>query len=162
MQFVSSVYSCLEHKLFSVGVFLDMSKAFDSLNHKILLAKLKNIGVRGVPLELFASYLSNRSQFVYCNNSSSSFQTIVKGVPQGSILGPIMFLIYINDIVHASSKFSFVIYADDTILLISDKSLNTLHLNLNSELQHISQWMKSNKLTLNVTKTNYIYFKTVH
>lgn len=104
-----------------------MSKAFDSLDHTILLAKLKNVGVRGVPLELFTSYLSNRSQFVYCNSLSSNLKLITKGVPQGSILGQILFLIYINDIVCASSKFEFVIYTDDTNLLMSEKSLEALH-----------------------------------
>ena len=124
VQFISNVYKYLERKHFVGGVFLDLSKAFDSLCHKILLKKLSNFGIRGLPLKLFESYITNRSQAVYCNSTYSSFKTIVKGVPQGSILGPILFLIYINDIVHASNKFKFTIYADDTNLLLEDESLD--------------------------------------
>ena len=105
----------------TLGVFLHLSKAFDSLDHKILSAKLENIGVRGVPLKL------------YCNSLPSPFKSITKRVAQGSILAPILFVTYINDFIYASSKFTFIIYADDSNLSIADKSLNALHSNLRSE-----------------------------
>ena len=129
-----------------------------------MLSKLHHYGVRGIPLKLFESYLSNRSQSVYCNFTHSSFRAISKGVPQGSIIGPTLFLIYINDIVNASTKFDFTIYADDTNLLIHNSNINTLHANLITELRKINCWTKLNNLSLNVAKTNYIFFhnRSVH
>lgn len=159
LQFVNDIYNFLEAKFYVVGIFIDLSKAFDSLNHSILINKLNNIGISGVPLQLLCSYLGNRSQQVYCNNTFSQFIPISRGVPQGSVIGPILFLIYINDICNASSKFKFTIYADDTSLLIADKDINSLHSNINLELNLVHQWIKSNNLKLNVSKTNYILFQ---
>lgn len=121
---------------------MDLSKAFDSLSHRILLDKLENFGIRGTPLNFFKNYLHNRKQLVYYNNQYSNIRTIQKGVPQGSILGPILFLIYINDI-NSSNKFKFILYADDTNLLLADKNINSLHLNLQEELDLVMKWLKS-------------------
>ncbi len=151
LHFVNNVYKYLEEKYYVFGVFLDLSKAFDSLNHKILLDKLQHIGIRGLPLQLFSSYLQNISQYVFLN--------ITKGVPQGSVLGPILFIIYMNNIINASSRFKFTMYVDDTNLLIADKDITSLHLHLSSELNSVSQWLKSNELKLNVKKTNCIFFQ---
>ena len=120
---------------------MDLSKAFDSLDHDILLQKLEMIGIRGVPLDLFKSYLSCRKQSVFCNHIFSPFKSIYKGVPQGSVLGPTLFLIYINDIVNASSNLQFIVYADDTTVVLKDKNINSLHVNLISELENISSWI---------------------
>ena len=117
------------------------------------------MGIRGTPHQLFKNYISHRSQYVYCNSSSSSSKPINKDVPQGSILGPILFLIYINDIVHSSSKFRFTVYADDTNLLLADSNINSLHQNLQLELFLINSWLESNNLNLNIAKTNYILFQ---
>ena len=103
----------------SISIFLDLSKAFDTLNHKILLNKLKYYGIEGVPLQLFKSYLTNRTQFVEIDDIKSDTLHIATGVPQGSILGPLLFIIYINDFSESSQVFNFIPYADDTTLLSS-------------------------------------------
>ena len=159
LQFVSNVYKCLEEKHFVVGIFIDLSKAFDTIDHNILLYKLNNIGIRGVTHRLFQSYLCNRTQSVYCNKKYSQIQHISQGVPQGSILGPILFLVYINDIINASTKIDFTIYADDTTLLMKDTNILTLHEIVTTELNNIDLWIKSNNLKLNVNKTSYIFFQ---
>ena len=159
IQFTNIVHSYLENKHHVVGIFIDLSKPFDSLNHMILLNKLKHKGIRGVPLQLFKNYLKNRTQSVFCNEHYSSSDIIKTGVPQGSILGPILFLVYIDDITNASSKLNYTIYADDTSLLIPDNDLHNLHKNLQTELQFINQWVKTNNLTLNISKTNFILFQ---
>ena len=149
----------MENKLHVAGVFIDLSKAFNSLDHKILLHKLEYLGIRGVSLQLFRSYLHDRQQTVYCNQTYSPLLPIVKGVPQGSVLGPLFFLVYINDLVNASTKFKFMMYADDTTLLISDKNITSLHRNLVSELQKVKLWVQANKLKMNISKTNLILFQ---
>ena len=109
---------------------------------------------------MFSSYLTYRKQAVYCNGNQSPLENIGRGVPQGSILGPLLFLVYINDIVNASGKFSFVIFADDTNLLMSHKSIVSLHENANVELEKISRWVLANDLSINVKKTNYVLFQS--
>ncbi len=115
--------------------------------------------LRGLPLKLLQSYLSNRKQCVYCNEKYYSVKQIEKGVPQGSLLGPILFLIYINDIVNASSVLDYTIQADDTTLSLKDKIINTLHETLTSELNKINLWIQSNKLKLNLKKLIFIFFQ---
>lgn len=148
----------MEEKHFVVGIFIDLSKAFDTIDHNILLYKLNHIGIRGVTHTLFKSYLNNRTQSVHCNKKCSPIKQIDQGVPQGSILGPILFLVYINDVINASSKIDFTIYADDTTLVMKDKNIDKLHEIVTNELSNIDLWIKSNNLKLNVNKTNYIFF----
>ena len=141
---------------------MDLSKAFDTINHDILLYKLRNYGIRGTALSWFKSYLSNRQQYVFIDNNKSSMLNIRCGVPQGSILGPLLFLIYINDIMKSSSLISFILFADDTNILYSHKHLPELINTLNTELINVSSWFKCNKLSLNIAKTNFIHFQTSH
>ena len=110
-------------------------------------------------MKLFKGYLTNRYQAVYCNSTYSSYKPINKGVPHRSILGPIIFIMYINDIVNASHKFEYTIYADDTNLLLHDTNMDSFHMHLNIELQVMNYWIKRNKLRLNVSKNNYLFFQ---
>jgi hypothetical protein len=159
-----NIYDKITHAIdqneYSIGIFLDLAKAFDTVDHNILLSKLENYGVRGIPLLWFKDYLSNRFQQVKCNGTISSFKLIKFGVPQGSILGPLLFLLFINDLPNASSLLHFVLFADDSNVFISHSSYSELFKILNKELILVSDWFKANRLSLNLNKTNYILFSS--
>jgi hypothetical protein len=142
----------------TMSVFLDLSKAFDTISHDILIKKMENMGIRGVAQLWFKSYLSDRKQFMEFSNTKSSFENIKCGVPQGSILGPILFLIYINDIKN-SSKLSILCFADDTTVSYSSQNIPDLHNVMHAELEKLNQWFRANKLCLNTQKTKYIIFR---
>ena len=149
----------LDNKTFSCGVFVDLEKAFDTVNHNILLKKLEHYGIRGPALSWFTSYLSSRKQLVVLDGLSSSLSKISCGVPQGSILGPLLFLIYINDM-HTSVQFSTVYhFADDTNLLYHHKNPKILRKHMNADLKLLFDWLCSNRLSLNISKTEFIIFK---
>jgi len=133
---------------------IDLSKAFDTIDHTILLIKLHHYGIRVVTLDWFKNYLTNRVQFVSIENVYSSSGHITYGVPQGSILGPLLFLIYINDICCSSSVLKFILFADDTNLFYSSKSISDLQHVLNHEMAALSEWFKANRLSLNIDKTS--------
>ena len=140
-----------------LGVFLDLSKAFDTLNHTILLDKLQHIGIRGIAHNWFNSYLTNRYQSVKLDKYTSSHKLLQTGVPQGSILGPLLFLVYINDlpsIVNCDA----ILFADDTNLLFYDHNLDSLIRNTNQQLATISKWFQINRLSLNIQKTKFTIF----
>ena len=145
-----------------IGVFLDLSKAFDTLDHNILLKKLAFYGVRGVAFEWFRSYLENRLQFTKYKSASSQRLEITCGIPQGSILGPLLFTLYINDLPKICNSCSPILFADDTNLLFSGRDLPTLINEINSQLNLLSQWFILNKLSLNVSKTKFILFTSQH
>jgi hypothetical protein len=145
--------------MFCNGVFLDLRKAFDVCSHQILLAKLEKMGVTDTALNWFKNYLSGRSQIVDINGALSDSLNLDISVIQGSILGPILFLCYINDFWSATSLFT-VLFADDTTGLGKGKNLNDLTAYVNLELQKISNWFRSNKMAVNAAKTKFIVFRT--
>ena len=139
-----------------VAVFLDLSKAFGSVQHDILLCMLEKLyGFRGNALELIKSYLTNRVQYTKIGNSKSKHLKIDCGFPQGSSLGPLLFILYVNDLPQVS-EFSTTLFADDTYLALSDKSLVSLETKVNTQLQNIDIWLRRNKLSLNYSKTTYL------
>ena len=153
------ICSSIDNNEIPISIFIDLSKAFDTLDHVILLTKLQHFGIRGIAWALMQDYLSNRTQRVFCNNTLSDSLSVSCGVPQGSILGPLLFLIYINDIYKSSALLKFIMFADDTTLLFTSKSISNLNTIINTELNKVCDWLKTNKLSINVSKTNYIVFK---
>lgn len=154
------IAEALDNKKYCVGIFMDLAKAFDTVNHKILLYKLSRYGVRGIALDWFTNYLDCRYQCVQIDNVCSTMMPISCGVPQGSILGPLLFLVYINDIIHASKIAEIIMFADDTTVFFENDDMCALTSCVNNELMKISYWFRLNKLTLNVKKTNFILFRT--
>ena len=167
LELTDRIISAMDNNDVQIGIFLDLSKAFDTIDHAILLSKLEHYGVDGIPLQLVKSYLTNRKQYVKINEVNSNLLPINTGVPQGSILGPLLFIIYINDFARASSIFDFICYADDTTLFSTLNNLvNAQNINpdiiINKELAQINEWLEINKLSLNVTKTKFMVFHTQH
>ena len=155
---IEKIISTIERNEFTIAVFLDLSKAFDMVDHQILLKKLEYYGIRGVPLKCFSSYLTGRQPYVNFQNTDSDKMFVKRGVPQGSILGPLLFLVFINDMHNVSSVLSYILFADDSTLLISETNFKKLIKIMNDELEKITRWFKSNSLCLNVNKTNFMVF----
>ena len=150
------IYKTLDSKQYSINIFIDFRKAFDTVDHHILLRKLDRYGIRGLSLQLIRSFLTNRFQSVKIKQHVSSAKQISIGVPQGSILAPLLFLLYVNDLPNISPNCSTILFADDTTLSLHDESTSCLELNCNEILNRLYNWTLSNRISVNIDKTFYI------
>jgi len=155
-EFIDNACTSLESGNVLLSVFLDLTKAFDTVNHGILLQKLLSFGIRGNVHAWFESYLKDRRQFVSIGTTHSRVSTLNIGVPQGSVLGPLLFLLYINDLSRSSDILNCVHFADDTTLFLSNENVNSLAHLANIELLNVDTWLRANRLSLNVAKTSYM------
>ena len=159
LSIVDKINEAIDHDHdYACGMFSDLSKAFDTVNHDFLIKKLEFYGVRGLANKWFSSYLSNRRQFVSVNNISSDELTISCGVPQGSVLGPLLFLIYANDFANCSKLLEFNLFADDLKLFYKSNTFLALQTDLNKELTEVYKWLCVKKLSLNIKKSNFVIF----
>ena len=156
LEITDALKTTIDKKEITCGLFLDFSKAFDTVNHQILLSKIDKYGIRGTQLDWFKSYLMDRKQYVRIGNSDSEMLTMTCGVPQGSTLGPLLFLIYINDMPNCSSKLSFRIFADDTNVFYSNTNIEDVENVMNIEIEKIFRYCATNKLSINLEKTNFM------
>ena len=160
LHFLNKIFDSLNNpeNHYSLAIFIDLTKAFDTCDIDILLYKLNHYGFHGISNQWFRSYLTGRKQFTTVRGVNSSLKELTCGVPQGSILGPLLFILLINDLPNATNFFS-ILYADDTTLQKSSSNLINLYSTANDELIKLADWFKANKLTLNVSKTKYILFR---
>lgn len=160
LDLIEKVNDAFEKGEIAIGVFLDLSKAFDTINLNILLDKLSFYGIRGIALKWFNSYLYGRKQYVSIKGSNSTEQITKHGVPQGSILGPLLYIIYMNDFTNCTDTLKKLLLTDDTNLLHSHHDPSELETITNTEIEKVNIWLKCNKLSLNTKKTNFIIFRS--
>ena len=156
--FINDLYSAMNNNEITIAVYIDAMKAFDTVNHKILLDKLKYFGIKGKCAGWLKDYLNNRKQCTIANDVISNLESITCGVPQGSVCGPLLFLLYINDIAKSLKDCKVSLYADDTVLYFSSNNLNQARLTVQADLNELSNWCSKNKLTINCKKTKYCVY----
>ena len=148
----------IDRRLYSCGIFIDLKNAFDTVDHSILLEKLEHNDIRVVVNNWFSSSLTDRYQSTQIRSCNPKKAKTLCGVPQGSAPGPLLFLLYINEIYNSSEKFSFYLFAEDNNVLYAYKNLRSFENTVNAELINVSNWLRANKLSLNVTKSSLLYF----
>ena len=154
IDFVENISTAIDEKQPSIGVFIDLRKAFDTIDHSLLLQKMEQYGIRGVTHNWLRSYLNNRFQYVNINNTESHLRRVTCGVPQGSVLGPKLFILYLNDIFTVSNNLKIVTFADDTNLFCSGEDMKELLKTVEREIIKLKKWFDRNKLSLNENKNN--------
>ena len=153
LKMINDITNEQENKNYSQGVFIDLSKAFNTVDHNILIKKMYHYRIRLIVLDWFTNYLCNRKQYVSINNVNSNMLPVACGVPQGSILGSLLFILFINDITSISKLAELIMFADDTkSIFFKHANISELFVNVNNELQKVSKWFKLNKLSLNIKK----------
>lgn len=155
-----NIYECLDKNMPCLGVFIDLTKAFDTVDHNILLATLDDMGIRGTANELFRHYLTNRKQKVRIKNYLSSEETITCGVPQGTVLGPILFTVYIDNLFSQTKAGKVLSFADDTVIIYKSDNWYNLKIETENNLNIIKDWFDSRLLTINFNKTKYVAFSS--
>ena len=158
LDMVEKIRAAWTEKNVALGVFIDLKKAYDTVDHDILLAKLEHYGIRGNTLQLLESYLKDRTQYVSYGGFESERGLVECGVPQGSVLGPLFFIVFVNDMIRAAKQMDLVLFADDTSIFAKGRNWVELFDKVNVGLAELSRWFRYNKLTLNLKKTEYIYF----
>ena len=155
LDLLTSTYDNIKNNRHTAFLLLNLKKAFDTVNHIILLRKLQHYGTRVAAYNLFASFLTNRFQFVSISNVESNFMPITRGVPQGSVLGPLLFILYINDISNCTTCKP-RLFADDICLMLNNRNLSQLNSNIDEEITTVNYWLIANNLTLNIAKSSVI------
>ena len=160
IELVDQIKLNMDKKKMTCGIFIDLSKAFDTVDHQILLAKLENYGIRGKILDLIKSYLTDRKQYVQLGNFKSQVRPISCGVPQGSVLGPLLFLMFINDLPKCCPLGKVRIFADDTTIFFHSDNINDIISTARNIMEHLTSWFNANKLTLNTDKSSFTLFRS--
>ena len=161
-KFLDTIYTAINNKNISIATYIDFSKAFDTVPHNILVKKMELYGIKNRNLDWIKNYLNDRKQKTNFNNIYSEFASITVGVPQGSVLGPLLFLVYINDLCEVLEKSKSFLYADDTVLVTSSPEYIIAHRDMQHDLNNITNWCKSNKFTLNISKTKSMLLGSKH
>ena len=155
MDIYNNLIKNIENEVITCSIFLDLAKAYDTIDHRILIAKLEKYGIRGVPLQLIESFLTNRQQYTTMKSTKSATNKVLCGIPQGSTLDSLLFTIYINDLPLASG-FKVHLFADDTNLTLTHSQPEMLQQKVKENIQKIINWMRINKLSINYSKSEFM------
>ena len=151
VQLISQILDAFDENKYTLGIFIDLSKAFDTADHDILLKKLDMYGIKGTKLKWFCSYLTNRKQFIKCRDQITDLEVLRCGVPQGSILGPLLFLILINNFKNSTKLLDPIMLADNTNFFYTNKNIKVLFETVNKELHYFNEWFLANKLNKQIS-----------